>query len=179
MESSAPFGQREFRNVLGLFATGVAVVTARVGDARIGATISSFNSVSLDPPLVLFSMACRALASAQWKAAKALTIFVLSDDQVELSNRFARAGGDKWSGLEERTAGNGSPWLPGAIVSFDCVPYAVYPGGDHDIFICEVKAFAAAPDARPLIFYAGKYRDLKTIESSEAPPFENMWLHGW
>ena len=172
--------QHEFRNALGQFATGVAIVTATVDGNRIGATISSFNSVSLDPPLVLFSMANKSLSLAQWKAAKAMAIFVLGEHQSELSNRFARAGGDKWSGLEAALTSNGSPALPGAIARFECIPYATYAGGDHEIFICAVTSFVTAgtPTA-PLIFHAGKYCNLRPVDTVQAPPEVNMWLHGW
>lgn len=172
--------QREFRNVLGQFATGIAIVTASVEGIRIGATISSFNSVSLDPPLVLFSMANKSLGLAQWKAARALAIFILGEGQTELSNRFARAGGDKWAGLGDAVTGNSSPALPGAIAYFECVPYANYAGGDHEIFVCEVTAFNnAGAKSHPLIFHAGKYCNLKTVEANQAPPEVNIWLHGW
>ena len=171
---------REFRNVLGQFATGIAIVTATVDGNRVGATISSFNSVSLDPPLVLFSLVSKSLSIAQWKAATALTIFILGEQQADLSNRFARAGADKWAELSDRTTGNGSPWLPDAIASFDCMLFAIYPGGDHEIFVCEVKNFSTVgKTAPPLIFHAGKYRSLKSAEAGEAPPIDNMWLHGW
>jgi flavin reductase (DIM6/NTAB) family NADH-FMN oxidoreductase RutF len=172
--------QREFRNILGQFATGIAIVTATADGNRIGATISSFNSVSIDPPLVLFSMANKSLGLAQWKAAKAMAIFVLGEEQISLSNRFARAGGDKWAGLDDALTDNGSPALPGAIARFECLPYATYPGGDHEIFVCEVTGFGTADaKARPLIFHAGKYCNLKSIEDGQAPPEVNMWLHGW
>jgi flavin reductase (DIM6/NTAB) family NADH-FMN oxidoreductase RutF len=171
---------REFRNVLGQFATGIAIVTATVDGNRIGATISSFNSVSLDPPLVLFSLVSKSFGIAQWKAAPALSIFILGEQQADLSNRFARAGADKWADFGDKTTSNGAPWLPGAIASFDCAPHAIYPGGDHDIFVCEVKAFSTAGKmAAPLIFHGGKYRTLTAIEAGEAPPNDNMWLHGW
>ncbi len=172
--------QREFRNVLGQFATGIAIVTATVEGNRIGATISSFNSVSLDPPLVLFSMANKSLSLPQWKAAQAMAIFVLGEHQSELSNRFARAGGDKWSGLDAALTSNGSPALPGAIAQFECEPYATYAGGDHEIFICEVTHFATTATAtRPLISHAGKYANLKSTETVQAPPEVDVWLHGW
>lgn len=171
--------QREFRNVLGQFATGIAIVTATVDGVRIGSTISSFNSVSLDPPLVLFSIANKALSLTQWKAAKALAIFILGEHQTELSNRFARAGGDKWSGLDDTLTSNGSPFLPGAIAHFECSPYATYAGGDHEIFVCEVTRFASAGAKAPLIFHAGKYCHLKPADAMQAPSDVDVWLHGW
>jgi len=172
--------QRAFRNALGQFATGVAVVTTATGGNRLGATISSFNSVSLDPPLVLFSIARTSLGLPQWKTAKAFCISVLGESQRELSNRFARASGDKWNGLDDRRAGNGCPSLPGKIAHFECAPYAVHDGGDHEIFVCKVTAFdAAGASEPPLIFHAGEYRGLKAVDGVSAPPDENMWLHGW
>lgn len=172
--------QRLLRNVLGQFATGVAIITANVDGIRLGATISSFNSVSLDPPLVLFNLMSNSISIQQWRAAKALSIFVLGDHQADLSNRFAGAASAKWNGLEERKTKNGSPWLPGAIVSFDCLPYANYIGGDHHIFVCEIETFTTVrAKTSPLIFHASRYRNLKPIEASDATRIENMWLHGW
>src|ERR1700687_4244440 len=83
------FDGREFRNALGRFATGVAVVTAEVDGNRLGATISSFNSVSIEPALVLFSLACGSPARAQWQRATAFVVSILSEHQDALSNRFA------------------------------------------------------------------------------------------
>ena len=172
--------QRDFRNALGRFATGIAIVTATVHGTRIGATISSFNSVSLVPPLILFSMAKKSFGFAAWKAANAMAIFVLADDQSELSNRFARAGSDKWIGLDEVFTSNGSPALPGAIATFECTPYAAYQGGDHEIFVCEVQSFGtASARSQPLLFHAGRYCNLNSITSDRAPSDVDMWLHGW
>jgi flavin reductase (DIM6/NTAB) family NADH-FMN oxidoreductase RutF len=174
------FDARSFRNALGQFATGVAIVAAEVDGMKLGATISSFNSVSLDPPLVLFSLASQSLGIAQWKAAEAIAIFILGEHQMDLSNRFAKAGGDKWGGISERTTSNGAPALPGAIAQFDCKLHAIYPGGDHEIFVCEVTHFETAGTAsQPLVFQGGKYRSLKPLDTLSVPPAEDMWLHGW
>lgn len=171
---------REFRNALGRFATGVAIVAAEVDGHRIGATISSFNSVSLDPPLVLFSLARSAYSFAQWKAARALAISLLAEHQTELSNRFARSGEHKWAGIEDRRAANNAPLVPGWVACFECEPYAVYDGGDHEIFVCRVTGFkVSAADSHPLVFYAGKYRSLRVEDGAAIPPDDNMWLHGW
>jgi flavin reductase (DIM6/NTAB) family NADH-FMN oxidoreductase RutF len=176
----ASIDPRRFRDALGQFATGVAIVTTSVDGARLGATISSFNSVSLDPPLVLFSIARSSLGLAQWRAAKAFGICILGEHQTELSNRFARPGSEKWSGIEVHTASNGCPVLSSAVAFFECAPYAIHAGGDHDIFVCEVTAFeVAAGTIAPLIFHAGKYRQLKSADIPALPPDDNMWLHGW
>ncbi|MGJ7493338.1 flavin reductase family protein [Variovorax sp. ZT4R33] len=171
---------KEFRNALGHFATGVAIVTASVDGIRIGATISSFNSVSLDPPLVLFSMIRGSLGIAQWKAAKSYCIAVLGESQRDLSNRFAKAGSDKWIGIDPSFAGNGAPLVPGAIAYFQCEPWNVCDGGDHEIFICRVTAFEVSLQPEPsLIFCGGRYRHLSPLDAVAKPPPENLYLHGW
>lgn len=161
--------QRQFRDALGRFATGVAIVAATVDGKRLGATISSFNSVSLDPPLVLFSLAKNCLGFEAWKKADAFCIAILGEDQQALSNRFAKAGVDKWSGLEECWAGNGAPKVPGATAYFECEPYHSCQGGDHEVFICRVTDFHVDDARRPsLVFFGGRYRQLSPIESQAA-----------
>ncbi len=173
--------QREFRNALGQFATGVAIVTAAVDGQRLGATITSFNSVSLDPPLVLFSLIRKSLGFEQWKKAKALCISILSESQRDLSNRFAKAGKDKWDGLTKIVdARNGAPMVPGVIAYFECEPERVCDGGDHEIFVCRVTDFHVKAGAQSsLIFFLGKYRHLQALDSDAGPPADNLWLHGW
>lgn len=157
--------QREFRNALGHFATGVAIVTTSVNGNRLGSTISSFNSVSLSPPLVLFSLVRESLGFAQWKEASAFCIAVLGESQKDLSNRFAKAGTDKWEGLEIDVADNGSPIIGGAIAYFECEPYRYCDGGDHEIFVCRVtKCHLGSQSESSLIFFAGKYRTLNSLE---------------
>lgn len=170
---------RDFRDALGLFATGVAVITAEVDGNKLGVTVSSFNSVSLDPPLVLFSIARSAYGLPQWKAAKALAISILAEHQTELSNRFARSSGAKWDGLSGGRAANGAPLPPDVLLHFECRPYAVYEGGDHDIFVCEVTGYTNHHAGRlPLLFFSGRYRRLVRDDGVQAPE-ENLWLHGW
>lgn len=172
--------QKAFRNALGQFATGVAIVTATVEGKRLGATISSFNSVSLDPPLVLFSMIRESLGFAAWKAARSYCIAILGESQRDLSNRFAKAGSDKWIGIDPVFAGNGAPVVPGAIAYFECEPWNICDGGDHEIFICRVTGFNVAPHAEPsLIFQGGRYRQLRAPDAAATPPVENLYLHGW
>lgn len=177
---STAFNERGFRDALGFFATGVAIITAQVGDEKLGTTVSSFNSVSLIPALVLFSLARSSFGLEKWKAASGLAISILDQEQISISNRFARAGGNKWSGLDVRHAGNGAPLPPGAIVHFECRRYAVYDGGDHEIFVCEVTNYHIHhPRRQPLLFHAGKYRNLDLREADQAPPLDDPWLHGW
>lgn len=172
--------QRAFRRALGHFGTGVAIVTATTSGAPLGSTISSFNSVSLDPPLILFSLVSQSLGIEQWRNASALCVSMLGAGQTETSNRFAKAGADKWADTEIVPGSNGAPIIPGSIAYFECAPYAIHDGGDHDIFVCRVTHFWADDhQPAPLLFYAGQYRQLTPVGGHVAPPLENMWLHGW
>ena len=174
------FDERKLRNALGHFATGVAIVTAEIEGIRLGATISSFNSVSLNPPLVLFSLARSSLGLRHWQTAQTFAISFLPEDKTELSNRFARSGGDKWLGLDDERAANGCPLPPSRLAHFECEPYAMHDGGDHEIFVCRVTAFeVSASHRRPLIFYAGRYGGFRQEDAAHIPPDDNLWLHGW
>lgn len=151
-----------FRAALGHFATGVAVVTATLDGVRLSATVSSFNAVSLNPPLVLFSMARSALSFELWQRADHFAVMVLSREQAEVSSRFSRAGSDKWVGVEVHIAENGAPLIPGGMAYFECDTHARYHGGDHEIIVGEVARFSVqeASEKDPLIFFGGKYRSL-------------------
>ncbi len=163
----AEFKADDYRRALGHFATGVAVVTARDRDGEpVGMTVSSFNSVSLDPPLVLFSVARSAHSLEAMKNARGFAINLLGHAQSEMSTRFARAHTDKWSGVGHAPGFGDAPVLDDAIAHFECRPYAQYDGGDHIIFVCEVLRFATASgdDVHPLIFFRGRYRRLNGEE---------------
>lgn len=162
------FDVREFRTALGQFATGVAVITAsdRQG-AAIGMTMSSFNSVSLDPPLILFSVDRRALSLPAMLEAEGYAVNLLSRRQEHLSNQFARALGDKWVAVAHSFGHAQAPLLHGALAHFECAPHAQYDGGDHVIFVGRVVRFSAQPEEEPLIFFRGKYSSLKTETQSE------------
>ncbi len=154
---------RELRNAFGSFATGVTVVTSLGADgALLGMTVNSFSSVSLDPPLVLFNVDRRTLSLPALEAAGCFAINVLSADQEELSNRFARPSGDKWSGVDYETWETGCPILPGTLASFDCRTWHTYDGGDHVIFVGEVQQMSLNADPDPLLFFRGKYDRLAT-----------------
>ncbi|WP_156895777.1 flavin reductase family protein [Massilia putida] len=155
--------RNEFRSALSLFPTGVAVVTAEggAGEGRIGMTITSFNSVSLDPPLVLFSIGKQALSLPVLCGAKMYSVNVLGEDHQHISSRFATAKGDKWSGTEVEIH-DGLPFtLKDSIVSFQAVPYAQHDGGDHVIFVGRVVRIHKKDPAAPLVFFGGKYAVLQ------------------
>ena len=152
-----PFDPKEFRRALGMFATGVTIVTTTAADGTpIGITANSFNSVSLDPPMVLWSLANNARSLPAFSASEYWNVHILSNEQEALSNRFARAGEDKFSGLEMDTQPSGAPLLPGCSARFQCKSAFKYEGGDHTIFVGEVVQYdsCALP---PLLYVTGGY----------------------
>ena len=155
------FDLRTFRDTLGLFVTGVTVITTRDADgAPVGITANSFNSVSLDPPLVLWSVGLNALSLPAFSDANAFAVHILRDDQAELSQRFARSGTDKFQGLAIEKGLNDLPLLPDCAARLECVPYAKHEAGDHTLFIAEVQRLESDPDAMPLVYHGGRYAEL-------------------
>lgn len=152
------------RNALGQYATGVAVVTTLNGDGQpIGLTVNSFASVSLDPPLVLWSLALTSACLPAFEKCSHFAVNVLTADQVALSNRFAKMGIDKFADLAWTPGLGGAPVLPNCAL-FECRNETRHVGGDHLIFIGRVERFAHT-EAPPLIFHAGRY-----CARSELPP---------
>jgi flavin reductase (DIM6/NTAB) family NADH-FMN oxidoreductase RutF len=166
-----------FRRSLGEFATGVAVITARgQGEELIGMTMSSFNSVSLDPPLVLFSVDRKANSLPAMLQAKGFAVNVLAREQENISNRFARALSDKWAEVKRSVGHAEAPLITGALAHFECESYANYDGGDHVIFVVRVLRHAVrAGNPAPLIFFRGRYRDL--VDESEREPSWPLPIH--
>ncbi|CAG2155408.1 p-hydroxyphenylacetate 3-hydroxylase, reductase component [Cupriavidus yeoncheonensis] len=153
--------QRHFRSTLAMFATGVAVITApREEGAPVGITVASFNSVSLDPPLILFSVDRRCHSLGDLCATPRYAVNVLAEAQQDISNRFARANSGKWDGIDAGSHDASHVLLPDALATFECEPYAQHDGGDHVIFIGRVVRHQSRQDGRPLIFFGGKYRAL-------------------
>jgi len=157
MSTPPAFDPKAFRAALGSFATGVTVITASAPDGTpVGLTVNSFNSVSLDPPMVLWSLSKKAMSLPLFKATPHWTVHVLSAEQEQLSNRFARAGEDKFAGVEFETSRHGVPMLKGCAARFQCRTSFQYEGGDHIIFVGEVMDFEQSSQA-PLVFHAGRY----------------------
>lgn len=148
---------REFRHALGQFATGVTIVTAEEGDGGyVGTTASSFNSVSMDPPLILWSIDKKARSLPAYQQAQHFCVNVLAADQVSLSNHFARPQDDKFDGLEFQTGIGGAPMFKGCAARFQCETAHIYEGGDHLIIVGKVLDFdVTGRDA--LLFHRGKY----------------------
>jgi flavin reductase (DIM6/NTAB) family NADH-FMN oxidoreductase RutF len=176
-----PLDPRRFRNALGQFPTGVTVITtATPAGERLGMTVSSFNSLSLDPPLVLFSIRRESGSIAAWREAKHYAINVLNEEQEELSSRFARPIGEKWMGQSALTGRTSAPLLPNATVIFECEAFGRHDGGDHEIFVGRVVELHenAAKQGRPLVFCGGRYRRLHSGEA-RALAEEACFPHGW
>ena len=156
-----PLDSRAFRDALGCFATGVTVITTLDPKGRpVGFTASSFNSVSLEPPLVLFSLGRRAHSLRAFLSSHDFAVNVLAADQQWLSDLFGKQATDRWSGLDFETWDSGCPILPGAVANFECHTRYTHDGGDHVIFVGEVSAMAYDDQRRPLVFHQGRYRDL-------------------
>lgn len=143
---------RAFRDALGRFATGVVVVTVA---GPMGFTANSFASLSMDPPLVLWSPARAAARYPVLVAARHYAIHVLGADQGDLARRFVR-GGAGFDGLAHDTNAQDVPVIPGVLARFDCVQHALHDGGDHTIVVGRVIR-AAMADGAPLVFSAGRY----------------------
>ncbi len=152
---------RDFRSALGSYATGVTVMTAlSSGGEPIGVTISSFNSVSLDPPLILWSLSLTSPKLAVFRGASHYAVNVLSAGQQDLSDRFASRRDDRFAGLPLQGGLGGAPLLAGCCAWFECAQEAQYPGGDHLILVGRVERFALGEEESPLIFHSARYRTL-------------------
>ena len=174
--TGSAFDARAFRNALGQFPTGVCVVTARAADGEdLGMTISSFNSLSLDPPLVLFSIDRRSHSLDKWQEAGGYAINILAESQKDVSGRFARPLGNKWTGIDFDRGHADAPLLRGAIACFECSRFAGHDGGDHVLFIVRVVRFRTFTDRSPLIFCKGNYGALKP--TGEPAPIWPLAIH--
>jgi flavin reductase (DIM6/NTAB) family NADH-FMN oxidoreductase RutF len=153
---------REFRDTLGCFATGITVITTvdREG-APVGFTANSFTALSLDPPLILFCLDRNATCFESFHRNRHFAVNVLSAEQQEISNRFAKTGADKWSGVKFESGGDGAPILAGCLASLECEINEVFEGGDHVIFIGKVTGMRRSKDdPRPLLYFRGRYAAL-------------------
>lgn len=167
MSTAPALDAAEFRKALGAFATGVTIITTRAADGSpLGLTVNSFNSVSLNPPLVLWSLAENALSLPVFRAARHWAVHILAADQDELSSRFARRGADKFAGLDLETGVGGIPLLRGCSARFQCSTAFEYQGGDHVIFVGQVLSFDRSETA-PLVFHSGRYAHAARRDAAE------------
>ena len=141
-----------------MFATGVTIVTARSADGElIGLTANSFNSVSLDPPLVLWSLARSAGSMPALSTGSHYAINILAADQKELAERFSAKREGRWNGVAWTEGVGGAPLLSCAAAVFECFNRSRYEEGDHVIFVGEVERCSHRAGAAPLLFHGGRF----------------------
>lgn len=154
------FDSTIFRRTLGMFATGITIITARANDGSlIGLTVNSFNSVSLDPPLIVWSLANNSTVREVLEDCEYYAVNILANDQEALSNLFAGKTADRFAGVDWEPGLGGAPLLAGCCAVFEVRNTLRYPGGDHVIFIGEVERCDRSERA-PLIFFNGRYAQL-------------------
>lgn len=162
--TSPGFTSEDFRGTLGVFATGVTIVTTRGEEHPYGMTANAFSSVSLDPPLVLVCVKAFSEGADLIRRNGVFAVNILAAEQEPLSRYFASKdrprGRDAFSDIAHRTAMSGSPVLDGAVGYLDCSLHASHEAGDHVIFIGEVLALDFNHELPPLLFHAGGYRFL-------------------
>lgn len=157
----------EFRRSMGQFATGVTVVTTRDADGRpLGLTVSSFCSVSLEPPLVLVCVDVRSETNAGFQASKVLGVSILAEGQEDWSRRFAASGPEKFSGITVTTGKHGVVLVPGALAQLECGVKDAHVAGDHVIYLGEVLGLNVSP-GRPLLYHGSFYRGLDAGNGGE------------
>lgn len=157
MSPITAFDPKALRQALGTFTTGVTIITTRAADGEpLGLTANSFNSVSLDPPMVLWSLAKSSRNLAAFEAAEHWAVHILSIEQEALSDRFAKSGEDKFAGVPIDMGIGNVPLLHGCTTRLQCKTSFKYEGGDHIIFVGEVLDFDRGDDP-PLVFQAGSY----------------------
>ena len=155
---SPAFTSSEFRLALGMFATGVTIVTARTAQGQlVGLTANSFNSVSLQPPLVLWSLSRSAGSLEAFSTGSHYAINILAADQQDLALQFASKSADRFTGVQFTEGACGAPLLVGSVASFECFNRSRYEEGDHIIFVGEVERCSHQSGASPLLYHGGKF----------------------
>jgi flavin reductase (DIM6/NTAB) family NADH-FMN oxidoreductase RutF len=145
------------RRALGRFATGVTVITTLGPDgAPLGFTANSFNSVSLDPPLILWSLSRSSQRLGAYRGASHYAVNILTAEQEGLARQFASSAEDRFEGVAWHPGHGGAPVLDGALAVFECAHEAVYPAGDHELFIGRVIHARERP-GRPLTYFGGGF----------------------
>jgi flavin reductase (DIM6/NTAB) family NADH-FMN oxidoreductase RutF len=155
------FDAKELRRVMGVFATGVTVLTTRDAHGRpYGLTANAVTSLSLDPPLLIICIDKKAETHPHFFDSRCFVVNILAEDQADLSTRFAKSGGDKFGGVPFSTNQDGVPVLEGTLAHVECRILETHEGGDHVIHIGEVR-HAEVRGGRPLLFFQGRYRNLE------------------
>ena len=186
-KQSTPPDQRRFRNTIGLFATGVAVIVAHVGEEAIAMTVNAVSSVSLDPMLLLFCPGKRTRLGKHAERIPGFTVNLLREEQRALSTFFAGSWKEPNPPVFSFTPTRTALRLDGSLASIDCQTERVIDAGDHWIVLGRVvDLHSGAQPHRPLLFFQGKYRQVDFTESAPAPDLVNahdapfhMYYDGW
>ena len=166
--------RRELRNALGAFPTGVTIVTTRASNGSfVGLTVNSFNSLSLDPPLILWSINDGSASLAAFEQSSHFAVNILCEEQAEVSRRFASAVSNKFGGLDILDGAGGVPVIAGCAAHLECRTYSHQRAGDHVLFIGQVERFTHCAK-RPLIYYRGNYFAAGEWEGPESVPVMNI-----
>jgi flavin reductase (DIM6/NTAB) family NADH-FMN oxidoreductase RutF len=154
--------RRAFRETLGHYPSGITIIAGHDGDRPIGFTCQSFYSVSMEPPLISFSVMKTSTSYPPIRETGQFSVNVLAGHQTAISNQFARSGTDKWSGVTWRPSRAGNPLIHGTLMWLDCAIHAEYGAGDHFIVVGQVRETSdhAAEHEVPLLYYRGRYRRL-------------------
>lgn len=158
------FDERQFRNALGRFATGVCVVCGNNPESKpVGMTINSFSSLSLNPALVLWSIKRNSLSYQIFSELDRYSINILAEAQLDVSRRYARAGDHLMIAEDVKYSKGKLPYIDGAIARFECDKWSSVSAGDHDILIGRVADYHSESDRVPAIYFEGSYRMLDTL----------------
>lgn len=164
-----PFSEQQFRDALAQFATGVTVICASHRDGRyVGFTANSFNSVSLEPPLILWSLSRRSLSLPAFEAVERYSVNVLSAAQVELARRFSRPHADRFDGVPYRLGWAGAPLIQGCVAWIECSHHAQHRAGDHVVFIGDVHACERGHGSG-LVFHEHRYATTAPLGGGRVP----------
>jgi len=155
------FDSRSLRDALGLFVTGVTIITARTNDGtQTGVTANSFNSVSMSPPLIVWSLGRASRSIDAFLNAENFCVHILREDQEGLAQTFATSGIDKFKDLDLETGIGRVPMLKECAARLECRTFSHHDGGDHIVFLGEVLQIKSDAESRPLLFHGGKYASL-------------------
>ena len=168
--------QAGLKQAMRIYPQGVSVATTAAAEAPSGITVSSFTSVSLEPPLVLISIAKSSALHEVFRDAKAYAINFLADDQKSVSDRFAgrTSARDRFEGIKFAKGVTGSPIIAGVRAVLECRAWQVYDGGDHTILVGEVVSSKTFNSKRPLVYYSQQYTTTEPMEYP-APPSDMVW----
>jgi 3-hydroxy-9,10-secoandrosta-1,3,5(10)-triene-9,17-dione monooxygenase reductase component len=154
---------KELRRLMGHFATGVTIITTKGADGTpYGLTANAFTSLSLDPPLCIVCVDRKAESFAHFYDSKVFTVNILTREQEALSNRFAKSGGDKFTGVATIPGHHGAPLIDGALAHIECLITDTVEGGDHVVHVGRIERFDVR-SGEPLLFYQGRYRALADL----------------